>query len=293
MSTILLIGNDGQVGYELERTLAPLGKVTAICYPAIDFASPDSITRVVRETRPHLIVNAAAYTAVDKAESDPAMCWKLNTMAPAILADEAKRLGAGLVHYSTDFVYDGTKKSPYTEQDAPNPLGVYGKTKADGDFAIASSGIPHLIFRLAWVYGLRGKNFLLTLQRLAKEGKPIRVVADQIGCPTWCRSIAEATAAALAKAKTDRGVFDLSDFSGTYHCVCAGETSWHGFARAFIPAEVPVTPLVTSDYPTPARRPAYSALDCGKLKRTFDITLPTWQAALATCLKSEPHGGAS
>lgn len=293
MSTILLIGNDGQVGYELERTLASLGTVTAICYPAIDFASPDSITRVVRNTRPGLIVNAAAYTAVDKAESDPETCWKLNTMAPAILADEARRLGAGLVHYSTDFVFDGQKNSPYTEDDTPNPLGVYGKTKAEGDYAIAAAGIPHLIFRLAWVYGMRGKNFLLTMQRLAGEGKPIRVVADQIGCPTWCRTIAEATSAVLSKTRTRRGSFDLGDVRGTYHCVCSGETSWHGFARAIIPEAIPVTPIVTSDYPTPARRPAYSALDCGKLKRTFGITMPAWQAALATCMKSGTPGGAS
>ena len=284
MNNILLIGNDGQVGYELERTLAPLGRVTAISYPAIDFAEPDSIVRVVRAARPDLIVNAAAYTAVDKAESDSTVCWKLNAAAPAILAGEAKRLGAGLVHYSTDFVFDGTQRTPYIEDDAPNPLGIYGKTKLDGDIAIRDSGVPHLIFRLAWVYGRRGKNFLLTMQRLADEGKPIRVVADQIGCPTWCRTIAEATATALARTQNERGAFDLKDVSGTYHCVCSGETSWQGFARAILPADIPVTPITTADYPTPARRPPYSALSCAKLQMTFGITMPSWEKALQECL---------
>lgn len=286
MNTILLIGNDGQVGFELERTLAPLGNVIALCYPAIDFAAPDSIVRVVRETRPALIVNAAAYTAVDKAESDTALCWKLNAAAPAILAEEAKRLGAGLVHYSTDFVFDGTKQIPYSEDDPPNPLGVYGQTKLEGDLAIRDSGVPHLIFRLAWVYGRRGKNFLLTMQRLAGEGKPVRVVSDQIGCPTWCRTIAEATAAALAKTRDEQGAFTLDDVSGLYNCVCRGETSWHGFARAIIPADIPVTAIPTAEYPTPARRPAYSALSCAKLHTVFGLTLPSWQTALRDCLAS-------
>lgn len=293
MNTILLIGHDGQVGHELERTLAPLGKVTAVCYPAIDFTLPDSILRVVRGLRPNLIVNAAAYTAVDKAESDQDTCRQLNTLAPAILADEAKRLNAGLVHYSTDFVFDGKKGSPYTENDTPNPLGVYGQTKAEGDKAIAAAGIPHLIFRLAWVYGMRGKNFLLTMQRLAREGKPIRVVSDQIGCPTWCRTIAEATSAALSRTASGRHGFDLLPVSGTYNCVCSGETSWHGFARAILPEDIPVTAIPSSDYPTPARRPAYSALDCGKLLRTFGIRMPTWQSALASCMESGTDGGVS
>lgn len=286
MNRILLIGNDGQVGYELERSLAPLGTVMPVCYPAIDFASPDSIVRVVRAAQPTLIVNAAAYTAVDKAETDVAACRKLNAEAPALLAGEAGRLGAGLVHYSTDFIFDGKKTTPYTEDDTPNPLGVYGQTKLEGDLAIRDSGVPHMIFRLAWVYGRRGKNFLLTMQRLANEGKSVRVVADQRGCPTWCRTIAEATAGALAGTRDAHGVFDLSGVSGTYHCVCSGETSWHGFARAIIPATIPVTPITTADYPTPARRPAYSALSCAKLQRVFGLTLPPWQTALNNCLAS-------
>jgi len=287
MPHILLIGNDGQVGYELERTLAPLGQVTALCYPAIDFAQPDTIVRVVRAAKPDLIVNAAAYTAVDKAETDTSTCWKLNAAAPAILAEEAKRLGAGLVHYSTDFVFDGQKTTPYTEEDTPHPLGVYGQTKLEGDLAIRESGVPHLIFRLAWVYGRRGKNFLLTMQRLAGERKPLRVVADQVGCPTWCRSIAEATAAALAKTQGKDNAFNLRDVSGLYNCVCSGETSWHGFARAFTPPDIPVTPITTADYPTPAKRPAHSALDCSKLQRVFGVALPSWEIALQRCLQGE------
>jgi len=290
MKNILLIGNDGQVGYELQRALAPLGHVTAVCYPAIDFSDPDSIVRVVRAAQPHLIVNAAAYTAVDKAEAEPELCRKLNAGAPAILAAEAKRLGAGLIHYSTDFVFDGTKQQPYIETDQPHPLNVYGATKLEGDLAIQASGVPHLIFRLAWVYGLRGKNFLLTMRRLASEGKPLRVVRDQVGCPTWCRTIANATATALTKVQTPDGAFDLTAVSGLYHCVCAGQTSWHGFARAFTPAKTPVIPITTADYPTPARRPFYSVLNCDKYAQTFGTHMPHWEKALSDCLESvEKH----
>lgn len=286
MPPILLIGHDGQVGYELERTLAPLGRIISVCYPALDFSDPDSIRRIVRDTRPSLIVNAAAYTAVDKAESEPETCRKLNAGAPRILAEEARRLGAGVVHYSTDFVFDGLKRTPYREEDTPAPLGVYGQTKLEGDCAIRDSGVPHLIFRLAWVYGLRGRNFLLTMQRLAREGKPLRVVSDQVGCPTWARTIAEATAMAVKSCQQEDGRIDLAPKSGLYHCVCSGMTSWHGFARAILPSEVPVAAITTADYPTPARRPAFSALDCSKLEQVFGITLPGWQQALASCLAS-------
>ncbi|MEI8138540.1 MAG: dTDP-4-dehydrorhamnose reductase [bacterium] len=286
MKNILLIGHDGQVGFELQRALAPLGHVTAVCYPAIDFSDPDSIVRIVREAKPNLIVNAAAYTAVDKAESEPVLCRKLNAEAPTLLAEEALRLGAGLIHYSTDFVFDGTKQHPYVETDLPHPLSVYGATKLEGDRAIQASGVPHLIFRLAWIYGLRGKNFLLTMRRLANEGKPLRVVSDQIGCPTWCRTIADATATALSNVRAQDGSFDLTGVSGLYHCVCAGQTSWHGFTRAFTPADIPVVPITTSDYPTPARRPSYSVMSCNKFSQTFGSPLPNWEQALNDCLRS-------
>lgn len=284
MPHILLIGNDGQVGFELQRTLTALGPVHAICYPAIDFGNPDSIIRTVREARPELIVNAAAYTAVDKAESEPDLCRRLNADAPRILAEEAGRLGAGLVHYSTDFVFDGTRRRPYLETDVAQPVSVYGRTKLEGEQAIAATGVPHVIFRLAWVYGLRGRNFLLTIRRLASEGKALRIVDDQIGCPTWCRPVADVTAAALAARPSAEA---LREVSGVYHAVCAGETSWCGFARAFLPAEARVQAIKTTDYPTPAHRPAYSALDCTKLQRVFGLAMPTWQDALRTCLAEE------
>jgi dTDP-4-dehydrorhamnose reductase len=223
---------------------------------------------------------------VDKAESEPVLCRKINATGPALLAEEAKRLGACLVHYSTDFVFDGARDQPYKETDVPFPLGVYGKTKHEGDLAIQLSGVPHLIFRLAWVYGLHGKNFLLTMRRLAQEGKPLRVVNDQVGCPTWSRVAAEVTASALAMMDKPDAPFSFREASGLYHAVCSGATSWHGFARAFINSEVPIQPITTADYPAPARRPAYSVLDCTKLQHTFGITLPAWDKALQDCLKS-------
>lgn len=286
MNRILLIGHDGQVGGELKRTLSPLGPVTAVCYPAVDFASPGTVRRVVRETRPDLIVNAAAYTAVDKAESEPELCRLVNAGGPALLAEEARRLGAGLVHYSTDFVFDGARQCPYTEADAPHPLGVYGRTKLEGDLAVMASGVPHLIFRLAWVYGMSGRNFLLTIRRLAGEGRPLRIVNDQVGCPTWCRVAAEITASALAMTDGAHARFSLREVSGLYHAVCSGSTSWYGFARAFIDPEIPIEPIATTDYPTPARRPAYSVLDCSKLQRVFGLTPPPWDQALRECLRS-------
>jgi dTDP-4-dehydrorhamnose reductase len=286
MKRILLIGHDGQVGFELQRALAGLGNITAVCYPDIDYAAPDSILRTVRAHRPELVINAAAYTAVDAAESAPDVARRLNAEAPGILAEEAKRLGAGLIHYSTDFVFDGARRVPYTEDDPACPLSVYGRTKLEGDRAIQASGVPHLIFRLAWVYGLRGKNFLLTIRRLAAEGQPLRIVSDQIGCPTWSKIAAQATASVLAALWSERAPFSLREISGIYHAVCAGETSWHGFARAFLPAATPIQAIKAAAYPTAARRPAYSVLDCSKLRRTFGLSLPTWDDALRQCLRS-------
>ena len=286
MKRILLIGHDGQVGFELQRALAGLGEVTAVCYPDIDYTVPDSILRMVRVHRPELVINAAAYTAVDAAEAVPDVARQLNAEAPGILAEEAKRLGAGLIHYSTDFVFDGARRVPYTEDDPACPLSVYGRTKLEGDRAVQASGVPHLIFRLAWVYGLHGKNFLLTIRRLAAEGKPLRIVKDQIGCPTWSRTAAQATASVLAALWAEHAPFSLQEVSGIYHAVCAGETSWHGFARAFLPAATPIQAITTATYPTAARRPAYSVLDCAKLRRTFGLNLPTWDEALRQCLQS-------
>lgn len=287
MNRILLIGNTGQVGFELQRLLPTLGSVHSVDFPGVDLANPDSIRTVVRASEPDLILNAAAYTAVDKAESEPDRCRAINATAPGVLAEEAARRGATLVHYSTDFVFDGRKGTPYTEEDTPNPLGVYGRTKLEGDQAILSSGARHLVFRTAWVYGRRGKNFLLTIQRLAAEGKPLRIVADQVGGPTWSRVIAQSTVSALARLQAGKGGLRGDWTGGLYNLVCRGETSWHGFARAFIPAAIPIQPITTPEYPTPARRPAYSTLDCSRLRRDFGITPPDWRDALHECLVSE------
>src|SRR3974390_1400128 len=196
-TTILLIGKIGQVGWELRRTLAPLGIIIAVDYPEIDLTNGGSIQKWVRETSPSVVINAAAYTAVDKAETEFERCNKINGVAPSILAEEAKKIGALLVHYSTDYVYDGSKSQPYVETDGPSPLSAYGHSKLAGDQAIIASGVPHLIFRLCWVYGARGQNFMLTVMRLAREREKLRIVQDQVGCPTWSRMIAETTALAL------------------------------------------------------------------------------------------------
>lgn len=293
---ILLIGKNGQVGWELQRTLAPLGFVAAVDRHGMDLADPDSIRNAIRQIKPDLIVNAAAYTAVDKAESEPDLAMAINGTAPGIMAEEAKRLGAALVHYSTDYVFDGTKAAPYTEEDTPNPLNVYGQTKLAGERAIQAAGVPHLIFRTSWVYGQRGKNFLLTILRLAKERDELKIVADQIGAPTWSRMIAEASAQILAQcfSPLTTSHFPLADLSGLYHLTAAGRTSWHGFTRAILDesARTPVTtclsprliPIATAEYPLPAPRPSFSLLANDKLLKTFGIGLPAWEASLALCM---------
>jgi dTDP-4-dehydrorhamnose reductase len=286
---ILLVGKIGQVGWELRRTLAPMARVTCVDFPDIDLTSDDSIRRWVRETRPNIVINAAAYTAVDKTESEPDKAMKINGVAPGILAEEAKKLDALLVHYSTDYVFDGTKTEPYIETDAPNPLGAYGRTKLAGDEAVRAVGGAHLIFRLCWVYGARGQNFMLTMMRLAREREKLRVVGDQVGCPTWSRMIAETTALALKQAVA---AGDLDAFTGTYHLAASGITSWHGFADAIVklmPVEgrkcVQVEAISTADYPTPTKRPAYSVLACDKLERTFGLRLPHWEESLKQVLE--------
>lgn len=285
---ILLIGRNGQVGWELERTLAPLGAVTGVDLPEIDMAKPDSLRVWVRTTKPAVILNAAAYTDVEKAESEGELAMKINGTAPGVLAEEAKKSGALLIHYSTDYVFDGSNKSPYVETDPPQPLGVYGKTKLAGDEAVQQSGCNHLIFRLCWVYGARGRNFLLTMTRLARERETLRVVNDQMGCPTWCRMIAETTTLALANVLM---AADRARLSGVYHMAASGSTSWHGFAKSIVkgmPAQrrkcTKVEDIPTSEYPTPARRPAYSVLNCDKLEQTFRLHLPDWEQSLGQVL---------
>jgi len=285
---ILLLGNRGQVGWELQRTLAPLGEVHGLDYPEIDLANAEVLEDLVQGCQPQLIVNAAAYTAVDKAESEPERARRINAEAPARLAELARKLGAWLVHYSTDYVYDGNKQTPYVEEDPPAPLNVYGQTKLEGDQSIQASGCAHLIFRLCWVYGTRGQNFLRTILRLAREQETLRVVSDQIGSPTWSRWIAEATALVVQQVLAQP---DPTRFSGLYHLRAAGHTSWHGFASRIVewmPAAErkcrEVVAIRTEEYPTPARRPRWSVMSCEKLWRTFRVALPDWETGLRQAL---------
>ena len=283
---ILLTGVNGQVGWELQRTLAPLGEVIAADRSVLDLADTSRIRRRVAAIAPDLIVNPAAYTAVDQAESEPERAHAINATAPGELA----ACGVPLVHFSTDYVFDGRKDGAYTEADAPNPLGVYGVSKRAGEEAVAQSGTPHLILRTSWVYGRRGRNFLLTMQRLARERDTLSVVDDQFGAPTWSRLIAEATALVAARWLDQR---DRVAASGIYHLACGGRTSWHGFAEAILAdlAACGETGLArlgaipSSGYPTPAARPANSQLDCSKLAGTFGVRLPDWADALALCLE--------
>jgi dTDP-4-dehydrorhamnose reductase len=286
---ILVIGKIGQVGYELNRTAAPLGRLVSVDYPEIDLTDGASIRKWVRETTPAIVINAAAYTAVDKAETDEQRCQQINGVAPGILAEEAKRAGAWLVHYSTDYIFDGTKRTPYVEEDTPNPLGAYGRSKLAGDQAIRRVDGSHLIFRLCWVYGARGQNFMLTMMRLAREREKLRVVSDQMGCPTWSRLIAETTTLVLKHVLAAR---EREAFKGVYHLAAAGQTSWHGFAEAIIGSMSDqekkckvVEPIPTSEYPLPAKRPAYSVLSCEKLQRTFGLKLPDWHESLGQVLQ--------
>ena len=270
---ILLTGATGQVGWELRRTLAPLGEVKAFDRFGLDLADPPVIVATVRALQPGVIVNAAAYTAVDKAESEREAAFAVNATAPRVLAEEARRIGVFLVHYSTDYVFDGEKAGPYTEEDAPHPINAYGESKLAGEHAILKSGCRHLVLRTSWVYGPRGRNFYLTMLRLARERPELKVVDDQVGAPTSSLEIARATAVLIGKGA-----------EGLYHMTAAGETTWYGFARAILEQagmKMPVVPIRTEDYPAPARRPRNSRLDCARLRREHGVSLAPWDEALA------------
>lgn len=303
MSRILVTGGNGQVGFELQRRLARLGQVMASGRDEMDLADPDSIRRTVRKSAPDLIVNAAAYTAVDQAESEPEQALAINGVAPGILAEEAKRAGAALIHYSTDYVFDGSKAAPYTEEDEPRPLSAYGRSKLAGERAIQAVDVPHLILRASWVYGARGKNFLLTILRLAKERETLSIVDDQIGAPTWSRALATATGGILEHLGYGQSAFRdaCAEKRGTYNLTAAGQTSWHGFAAAilanaasirpgqsdFALARVPLLkPITTEQYPTPAQRPRNSVLAQAKLQSAFGLVMPDWKSSLADCMSS-------
>lgn len=283
---ILVTGRTGQVGYELMRSLQPLGEVIGMDRSGMDLADLDQVRDVIRRVQPALIVNPAAYTAVDKAESEPELAMRINGAAPGVMAEEAVRLGAALVHYSTDYVFDGSKPGAYTESDTPCPINVYGRSKLAGEQAIAATGVAHLIFRTSWVYGARGKNFLLTMMRLAAERDELRIVADQHGAPTWSRTIADTTASILAQAgaSADRDGWWRQQ-GGLYNLTAQGATTWHGFADALLDraAKKPVlVPISAAEYPVPAARPANSRLSCEALIQRF-CHLPDWRDALALC----------
>lgn len=292
---ILLTGRSGQVGYELERTLQGLGQVVALDRAQMDLSDLEQVRKVIREVKPQLIVNPAAYTAVDLAEGELELAMRINAQAPEVMAQEAKKLGAGMIHYSTDYVFDGDQAGSYTEDDVPNPQSVYGHSKLAGEQAIQAAGIPHLILRTSWVYGARGKNFLLTVRRLAQERDELRIVDDQFGAPTWCRTIAEATAHALIQmqrysgTQRDAGLDQDVWLSrgGLYHLSAQGRTSWHGLTQAIlahpsVPKKPRLTAISTQDYPLPARRPANSSLSCERFMQTF-CGLPDWEEALKLC----------
>jgi len=286
---ILLLGKNGQVGWELQRSLAPLGELIALGSDQADFTDLDGLAAIVRDVAPDVIVNAAAHTAVDKAESEPGLARAINALAPAVLANEAKLLNALLVHYSTDYVFDGGGNKPWTETDLTNPLSMYGTSKLEGEQLIQQSGCRHLIFRTSWVYGARGGNFAKTMLRLAQERDSMKVINDQIGAPTGADLLADVTAHAIRSAQLN------PDVSGLYHLVAAGETSWHGYAsfvldyarRAGINLKIApdaVQAVPTSAFPTPAKRPHNSRLNTGKLQNTFDLHLPHWQIGVERML---------
>jgi dTDP-4-dehydrorhamnose reductase len=276
---ILLFGKDGQVGWELQRSLAVLGDVTALGSADADFAAPPPLDALVRELRPDAIVNAAAHTAVDRAESEPELAHAINAEAPGVLARAAAAQGAWLVHFGTDYVFDGSGSEPRDETAPAAPLSVYGRTKLDGEERIRASGCRHLILRTSWVYGAHGGNFARTMLRLAQERERLTVVADQFGAPTGADLLADVTAHAL------RAASRRPELGGTYHVAAAGETSWHGYAAFVVdwarahglPLKAQsVDPIPTSAWPTPARRPLNSRLDTRKLRSTFDLALPAW-----------------
>jgi len=288
--TILVIGSTGQLGWELMRALAPLGRVVGASLeghrgPFLDLTRPENLAGVITEVSPDLLINASAYTAVDKAEGEWELAQRINADAVGEMGRLAVHKEIPVIHFSTDFVFSGEADRPYREDDAAGPLNVYGETKLAGEQALAQSGANHLIFRTSWVYGVRGSNFLLTMRRLLQEREQLQVVNDQIGAPTWSRMLAEATAQVAGRVLY--AGLDLQALSGVYHMTAAGSTSWYDFACAIMEGsglKCRLTPIPTSGYPTPAKRPAYSVLDNGRLLQTFGLALPDWRTCLVQCL---------
>jgi len=297
---LLVTGATGQVGWELARSLMPLGDAIAVDRMRCDFSRPESIAPVIRELRPDVIVNAAAYTAVDKAEQEESLATIVNGMSVGVLAEEAKKAGALFIHYSTDHIFDGAKSEPYVEDDAPSPVNAYGRSKRAGEVAIRTVDCAHIILRTTWVYAARGQNFVKTILRFARERKELNIVADQFGAPTSARAIADATAHIVRQAQQER--FAGKFTSGTYHFTAASTTTWHGFAEAIVqsavgyglldPNRLPrINPVSTSAYPLPAARPANSRLDCQRLQNRFGIALSKWRQPLECVLQEVAAAG--
>jgi dTDP-4-dehydrorhamnose reductase len=311
--TILLTGKTGQLGSELNRLLPRLGRVIAPERNELDLREPETIRQIMRTAKPQLVVNAAAYTAVDAAETDQATALAVNAEAPRVLAQEAKKLGATLVHFSTDYIFDGSKNAPYVETDPPNPLNAYGRSKLAGEEAIRNSGAAHLIFRTSWVYATHGRNFLLTILRLASEREELKVVDDQVGTPTCALDLAEATTKIFAgMIADDKSRFAFPEASGTCHITAAGQTSWYEFANAILeeagraPQSLPwlasatkgrpliarrVVPISTEEFCSPAPRPVYSVLSNARLRQVFGVALPDWRTQLQRCFSPITSAG--
>jgi len=291
---ILLLGKNGQLGWELQRCLAPLGEVRALDYPEIDLANRDSLRDSIRANKPEVIVNATAYTAVDRAESESELAYAINAAGPAAIAEEAKSLGAALIHFSTDYVFDGTKGEPYVETDTPNPLSVYGKSKLAGEQAVQSVAEhgAYLILRTAWVYSTRRDSFISKVLQWARQNKTLKIVDDQVSNPTWARMLAQATALSLARAGNNFYPW-LAGRKGLYHLAGDGYVSRLDWARQILALDAhreeqvckEILPALTSDFPTPAQRPLFSALDCDHFTATFGLRLPAWESALRMAME--------
>lgn len=290
---ILLTGATGQVGSELLETLKPLGEVIAPARTQLDLANAASVREAIRAVRPRWIVNPGAYTAVDKAESEPELAYAINAEAVKVIGQEAKLIGAGVIHFSTDYVFEGTGTEPYRETDETSPVSVYGATKLAGEIALAESGASHMIFRTSWVYGAQGKNFIRTIVKLAREREVLRVVADQFGAPTWSRDLAMMTAESIRRCEAVAGSGELApvlaDVGGVYHAAGAGETTWYGFAAEAVRLQREIHPevrfaeieaITTAEYPTPARRPLNSRMNCDKLFARFGWKMMDWHESL-------------
>ena len=294
MLRILLIGRSGQLGWELQRCLAPLGEVVTYDYPEIDLAKPASLPALMRGVNPQVIVNAAAYTNVDKAENEAELARQINAVSPGVLAEEARRLGAAFIHYSTDYVFDGCKGAPYTESDAPHPLNVYGQTKLEGEQAVQAAGGAYLILRTSWVYSLRQGGFVTKVLQWAREQETLRIVDDQISSPTWARMLAEATALIIAQGRDDP-VGYLTEKAGLYHLAGSGACSRYEWAQAILELDPKkseqkvrqLLPAKSSEFPTPAERPLVSVLECGKFEKVFGLRLPEWRGALKLAINRD------